>query len=52
MIYRLFGTPQFKQGPPLAPSEREFKIKNVPDNVRMNIIFSFYSVIFTFSIPA
>ena len=29
---RLFGTPQFKQGPPLAPSEREFKIKNVPDN--------------------
>ena len=33
VIYRLFGTPQFKQGPPLAPSEREFKIKNVPDNV-------------------
>ena len=32
VIYRLFGTPQFKQGPPLAPSEREFKIKNVPDN--------------------
>jgi hypothetical protein len=33
VIYRLFGTPQFKQGPPLAPSEREFKIKNVPDSV-------------------
>ena len=33
VIYRLFGTPLFKQGPPLAPSEREFKIKNVPDNV-------------------
>ena len=33
VIYRLFGTPQFKQGPPLAPSEREFKIKNVPENV-------------------
>ena len=33
VIYRLFGTPQFKQGPPLAPSEREFRIKNVPDNV-------------------
>jgi len=32
VIYRLFGTPQFKQGPPLAPSEREFKIKNVPEN--------------------
>ena len=35
VIYRLFGTPQFKQGPPLAPSEREFKIKNVPDNVSL-----------------
>ena len=35
VIYRLFGTPQFKQGPPLAPSEREFKIKNVPDSVSL-----------------
>ena len=33
VVYRLFGQPQFKVGPPLAPSEREFKIKNVPDNV-------------------
>ena len=32
VVYRLFGQPQFKVGPPLAPSEREFKIKNVPDN--------------------
>ena len=37
VIYRLFGTPQFKQGPPLAPSEREFKIKNVPDNVSITV---------------
>ena len=37
VIYRLFGTPQFKQGPPLAPSEREFKIKNVPDSVSLSI---------------
>ena len=33
IVYRLFGKPEFKQGPPLAPSEREFRIKNVPDNV-------------------
>ena len=39
VIYRLFGTPHFKQGPPLAPSEREFKIKNVPDNVSFFFIF-------------
>merc|ERR1719412_1724247 len=32
IVYRLFGKPEFKQGPPLAPSEREFRIKNVPDN--------------------
>jgi len=32
IVYRLFGKPEFKQGPPLAPSEREFRIKNVPSN--------------------
>ena len=53
---RLFGTPQFKQGPPLAPSEREFKIKNVPDNeciivcvvsleeVQLNISFFYLTI--------
>jgi hypothetical protein len=35
VVYRLFGKPEFKQGPPLAPSEREFRIKNVPTNVRV-----------------
>ena len=35
VVYRLFGKPEFKQGPPLAPSEREFRIKNVPANVSM-----------------
>ena len=33
IVYRLFGHTEFKQGPPLAPSEREFRIKNVPSNV-------------------
>ena len=33
VVYRLFGKPEFKQGPPLAPSEREFRIKNVPSDV-------------------
>ena len=33
IVYRLFGKSEFKQGPPLAPSEREFRIKNVPNNV-------------------
>uniref|UniRef100_A0AAG5DGE8 Fibronectin type-III domain-containing protein n=1 Tax=Anopheles atroparvus TaxID=41427 RepID=A0AAG5DGE8_ANOAO len=30
VVYRLFGDKNFKQGPPLEASEREFKIKNVP----------------------
>ncbi|XP_068244417.1 uncharacterized protein haf isoform X2 [Palaemon carinicauda] len=30
VVYRLFGDKNFKLGPPLASSEREFKIKNVP----------------------
>ncbi|KAK4312283.1 hypothetical protein Pmani_016264 [Petrolisthes manimaculis] len=30
VVYRLFGDKTFKLGPPLAASEREFKIKNVP----------------------
>jgi hypothetical protein len=34
VIYRLFGDKSFKQGPPLEASEREFKIKNVPAQVR------------------
>ena len=37
VVYRLFGKPEFKQGPPLAPSEREFRIKNVPLNVSFKI---------------
>ena len=38
VVYRLFGKPEFKQGPPLGPSEREFRIKNVPANVSKDII--------------
>lgn len=34
VVYRLFGDKIFKQGPPLEASEREFKIKNVPSQVR------------------
>ncbi|XP_071447751.1 uncharacterized protein haf [Hetaerina americana] len=30
VIYRLFGDSTFRRGPPLEPSEREFRIKNVP----------------------
>ncbi|XP_069156481.1 uncharacterized protein [Procambarus clarkii] len=30
VVYRLFGDTNFKVGPPLSWSEREFKIKNVP----------------------
>jgi hypothetical protein len=33
VVYRLFGDKNFKQGPPLEASEREFKIKNVPAQV-------------------
>lgn len=33
VVYRLFGDRNFKQGPPLETSEREFKIKNVPYQV-------------------
>lgn len=35
VVYRLFGDKSFKQGPPLEASEREFKIKNVPSQVRL-----------------
>lgn len=35
VIYRLFGDNSFKQAPPLEASEREFKIKNVPSQVRL-----------------
>lgn len=34
VIYRLFGDNNFKQAPPLEASEREFKIKNVPTQVK------------------
>lgn len=34
VIYRLFGDNSFKQAPPLEASEREFKIKNVPPQVK------------------
>ena len=33
VVYRLFGDANFQPGPPLDPSEREFKIKNVPAQV-------------------
>jgi hypothetical protein len=33
VVYRLFGDNTFQPGPPLDPSEREFKIKNVPAQV-------------------
>jgi Leucine-rich repeat (LRR) protein len=32
VVYRVFGDNNFKQAPPLEASEREFKIKNVPNN--------------------
>lgn len=35
VIYRLFGDNSFKQAPPLEASEREFKIKNVPSQVKL-----------------
>lgn len=35
VIYRLFGDNSFKQAPPLEASEREFKIKNVPSQVKI-----------------
>ena len=41
VVYRLFGKPEFKQGPPLGPSEREFRIKNVPANVSISISYLF-----------
>lgn len=34
VVYRLFGDNTFQPGPPLDPSEREFKIKNVPAQAR------------------
>lgn len=34
VVYRLFGDRTFKNGPPLETSEREFKIKNVPYQVK------------------
>ena len=33
VVYRLFGDNNIQPGPPLDPSEREFKIKNVPAQV-------------------
>ena len=44
IVYRLFGKPEFKQGPPLAPSEREFRIKNVPSNVSVVFFIRIYTV--------
>lgn len=35
VVYRLFGDKSFKQGPSLEASENEFKIKNVPSQVRL-----------------
>lgn len=33
IIYRLFGEDAFRHGPPLAPTEREYRIKHIPFNV-------------------
>lgn len=41
VIYRLFGDNSFKQAPPLEASEREFKIKNVPSQVKYYFICNF-----------
>lgn len=38
VVYRLFGDKSFKQGPPLEASEREFKIKNVPSQVKKYLL--------------
>jgi hypothetical protein len=35
IIYRLFGEDTFRHGPPLAATEREYRIKNIPNNVRV-----------------
>ena len=40
VIYRLFGDNSFKQAPPLEASEREFKIKNVPSQVKLHTFIS------------
>jgi hypothetical protein len=42
VVYRLFGDESFKQGPPLAASEREFKIKNVPSQVSFFFLSSIH----------
>lgn len=33
VVFRLFGSPEFKRSPPLASSEKDFTLKNVPANV-------------------
>jgi hypothetical protein len=33
IIYRLFGEDTFRHGPPLAPTEREYRIQSIPYNV-------------------
>lgn len=33
IIYRLFGEDSFRHGPPLASTETEYRIKNIPNNV-------------------
>jgi len=35
IIYRMFGEDTFRHGPPLAATEREYRIKNIPSNVRL-----------------
>ena len=40
VVYRLFGDNTFQPGPPLDPTEREFKIKNVPAQVTTKSIRS------------
>lgn len=45
VVYRLFGDNSFQPGPPLDPSEREFKIKNVPSQVRQILSSNFRLIV-------
>lgn len=50
VIYRLFGDNNFKQAPPLEASEREFKIKNVPSQVKKIFLPSLIFISISFSV--
>lgn len=44
VIYRLFGEDAFRHGPPLAPTEREYRIKHVPFNVSITLPLQIFFV--------